>query len=275
MGRNILGLIGRLGRQCKQAFAHQTVLKCSVPKSTFSTFNVMSIKSSNRTDRIHQRLHGLQYVSCRSMCDKQLKETNPHDDHDHDIQRQTSKSSMTTSEILDSALTESQATDMNFPSDLKELKKERNNWHRNQSRHSYRPNIDPQETSVFLFPGQGSQFVGMGKLLLNVPGVKDIYDTASDILGYDLLDVCLKGPRSKLDRTIYCQPAVFVTSLAAVEKLRENHAWVSIRKFKFIIFRDRSLNLKKKMYHRIYYYTQCIHKIRYRLQKKSESVVYS
>ncbi|ESO08719.1 hypothetical protein HELRODRAFT_185364 [Helobdella robusta] len=71
-----------------------------------------------------------------------------------------------------------------------------------------------------LFPGQGSQFVGMGKLLLEYPNVRDIYKLASKILGYDLIEVCLKGPKSLLDKTLYCQPAVVVTSLAAIEKLK-------------------------------------------------------
>uniref|UniRef100_A0A671MQR4 Malonyl-CoA-acyl carrier protein transacylase, mitochondrial n=1 Tax=Sinocyclocheilus anshuiensis TaxID=1608454 RepID=A0A671MQR4_9TELE len=61
----------------------------------------------------------------------------------------------------------------------------------------------PGKASVLLFPGQGSQFV------------------AEKVLGYDLLSLCLNGPEKDLMKTVHCQPAVFVCSLAAVERL--NH----------------------------------------------------
>ncbi|XP_023340412.1 malonyl-CoA-acyl carrier protein transacylase, mitochondrial [Eurytemora carolleeae] len=63
------------------------------------------------------------------------------------------------------------------------------------------------------------QFVGMGQKLLDVPSVKELYNDASQILGYDLLELCLRGPKSTLDETVYCQPATVVSSLAAVELL--------------------------------------------------------
>ncbi|AWO98144.1 putative malonyl-CoA-acyl carrier protein transacylase mitochondrial [Scophthalmus maximus] len=78
---------------------------------------------------------------------------------------------------------------------------------------------DPSGCSVFLFPGQGSQFVGMGRGLLKYPNVKDMFAAAQGILGYDLLSLCLEGPEEELAKTVHCQPAVFVTSLAAVERL--------------------------------------------------------
>ncbi|XP_072014117.1 malonyl-CoA-acyl carrier protein transacylase, mitochondrial-like isoform X2 [Amphiura filiformis] len=83
--------------------------------------------------------------------------------------------------------------------------------------------LDPTDMSVLLFPGQGSQFVGMGEQLLDYPVVKDMYEAASAILGYDLLALCLNGPKEDLDRTVHCQPAVLVTSLAAVEKLKHEN----------------------------------------------------
>ncbi|XP_017682117.1 PREDICTED: malonyl-CoA-acyl carrier protein transacylase, mitochondrial [Lepidothrix coronata] len=79
----------------------------------------------------------------------------------------------------------------------------------------------PREGTVLLFPGQGSQCVGMCRGLLGYPGVRDMFRLAEKVLGYDLLALCLEGPRDALDRTQHCQPAVFVASLAAVEKL--NH----------------------------------------------------
>ncbi|XP_013204275.1 malonyl-CoA-acyl carrier protein transacylase, mitochondrial isoform X3 [Microtus ochrogaster] len=77
----------------------------------------------------------------------------------------------------------------------------------------------PARCSVLLFPGQGSQAVGMGGGLLGFPRVRQLYETAHRVLGYDLLELCLRGPQEDLDRTVHCQPAVFVASLAAVEKL--------------------------------------------------------
>ncbi|VDN99906.1 unnamed protein product [Rodentolepis nana] len=84
-----------------------------------------------------------------------------------------------------------------------------------------RPSQFPIEaTSIFLFPGQGAQFVGMGRNLLKYPGVKEMYETASSMLRTDLLKTCLEGPSDKLRNNIHCQPAIYVTSLAAVKKLQ-------------------------------------------------------
>ncbi|XP_039093146.1 malonyl-CoA-acyl carrier protein transacylase, mitochondrial isoform X3 [Hyaena hyaena] len=77
----------------------------------------------------------------------------------------------------------------------------------------------PGQCSVLLFPGQGSQVVGMGRGLLGYPRVRELYAAARSVLGYDLLELSLHGPQEDLDRTVHCQPAVFVASLAAVEKL--------------------------------------------------------
>lgn len=82
-----------------------------------------------------------------------------------------------------------------------------------------RPRQNPSDRSVLLFPGQGSQFVGMGRGLLKYPNVKEMFNVAQKILGYDLLSLCLQGPEEELLKTVHCQPAVFVTSLAAVERL--------------------------------------------------------
>ncbi len=75
--------------------------------------------------------------------------------------------------------------------------------------------------SVFLFPGQGSQTVGMGLEHYNsVPAAKKLFDEAYDILGYSLIDVCGRGPAEELNTTAISQPAIFVASLAALEVLR-------------------------------------------------------
>lgn len=79
---------------------------------------------------------------------------------------------------------------------------------------------DYKPTSAFLFPGQGAQAVGMGKDSQSVPAAALLFAKANEILGYDLLDLCLNGPKEKLNSTVISQPAIYVTSLAAVEILR-------------------------------------------------------
>ncbi|CAH8494057.1 unnamed protein product [Dicrocoelium dendriticum] len=80
--------------------------------------------------------------------------------------------------------------------------------------------IDIEKSSVFLFPGQGAQFVGMGKDLLDVPKTKHMFQYANETLRTNLLKTCLEGPQSKLNETIHCQPATYIVSLAAVAKLQ-------------------------------------------------------
>ena len=58
----------------------------------------------------------------------------------------------------------------------------------------------------------------MGRKLLDYPNVQDMYDAASEILGFNLLKACLEGPEDFLARTQVQQPAILVSSLAAVEK---------------------------------------------------------
>ena len=73
----------------------------------------------------------------------------------------------------------------------------------------------------FMFPGQGAQAVGMaGPLCAELPAAKALFDKASVILGYDLLAKCVDGPKEELDSTVIAQTAIFVSSLAALEKLK-------------------------------------------------------
>jgi [acyl-carrier-protein] S-malonyltransferase len=67
--------------------------------------------------------------------------------------------------------------------------------------------------SIIVFPGQGSQFVGMGKKFLSVNKVARMFELANDAFKVDLLNMCLNGPQNELDKTSNCQAAVFVTSV--------------------------------------------------------------
>merc|ERR1712032_436132 len=63
----------------------------------------------------------------------------------------------------------------------------------------------------------------MGKMMSSVkdiPAVAEMLSKAKEILGYDVLELCLKGPESKLEETSYCQPAMFIAGMGGVEKLR-------------------------------------------------------
>jgi [acyl-carrier-protein] S-malonyltransferase len=76
--------------------------------------------------------------------------------------------------------------------------------------------------SAFLFPGQGAQEVGMGRDWAGAErAAKELFDKASGVLGYDLAQVCFEGPKDKLDSTVYSQPALFVSALAALEVLKK------------------------------------------------------
>eukprot|EP00972_Heterocapsa_arctica_P078960 11642432-Heterocapsa_arctica.AAC.1 len=74
-----------------------------------------------------------------------------------------------------------------------------------------------------MFPGQGSQYVKMLTDVKDMPAVKDMLEKANKILGYDILDLCLNGPEEKLEQTNYCQPAMYISGLAAVELLRSTN----------------------------------------------------
>lgn len=72
----------------------------------------------------------------------------------------------------------------------------------------------------FVFPGQGSQYVGMGKEIFeNFPEVRDVFRVASDVLGYDVAHLCFSGPKEELNKTFRTQPCILTVSTAVSRAL--------------------------------------------------------
>jgi len=77
--------------------------------------------------------------------------------------------------------------------------------------------------TAFLFPGQGAQYVGMCRDLCDsLPAARALFDRASEVLGFDLAEICFHGPEDRLNATEISQPALYVCSLAAVESLKQS-----------------------------------------------------
>lgn len=75
---------------------------------------------------------------------------------------------------------------------------------------------------AFVFPGQGAQYVGMGKEIVeNYNVANEIFEKASNVLGYDMKKMCFEGPEAELKKTENTQPAILTTSIAIYEVLKE------------------------------------------------------
>lgn len=76
---------------------------------------------------------------------------------------------------------------------------------------------------AFVFPGQGSQIVGMGKdLYERFPVARKIFDEADEALGFSISNMCFEGPEDELKKTFNTQPAILTVSVACYEVLKEH-----------------------------------------------------
>src|SRR5919206_1713944 len=75
---------------------------------------------------------------------------------------------------------------------------------------------------ALVFPGQGSQYVGMGKALYDASAAaRRVFQQADEILGFKLSKLCFEGPADELEDTINAQPAILTVSLACLAAIRE------------------------------------------------------
>ncbi|CAJ1002172.1 ACP S-malonyltransferase [Brevibacillus aydinogluensis] len=75
---------------------------------------------------------------------------------------------------------------------------------------------------AFVFPGQGSQFVGMGRSLAEQSAAaREVFERADEALGFSLSSLCFEGPEEELRLTVNTQPAILTTSVAVLAALRE------------------------------------------------------
>ncbi|MFA6321162.1 MAG: ACP S-malonyltransferase [Candidatus Omnitrophota bacterium] len=83
--------------------------------------------------------------------------------------------------------------------------------------------------TALIFPGQGAQYVGMGKdLYENYPQAKEVFDKAAEILKMDIKKLCFEGPQEELSTTRISQPAILTVSVAALKVLESSSFYSQI-----------------------------------------------
>ncbi|MDD5428999.1 MAG: ACP S-malonyltransferase [Candidatus Omnitrophica bacterium] len=83
--------------------------------------------------------------------------------------------------------------------------------------------------TALIFPGQGAQYVGMGKdLYENFPQAKEVFDKAADILKMDIKKLCFEGPKEELSTTRISQPAILTASIAALKAFESSQFYAQI-----------------------------------------------
>ena len=85
--------------------------------------------------------------------------------------------------------------------------------------------FDESSPIALVFPGQGSQFVGMGQGLHEASATaRRVFEQADDLLGFSLSRLCFHGSAEELEDTVNAQPAILTVSAAALEALKERAA---------------------------------------------------
>lgn len=101
------------------------------------------------------------------------------------------------------------------------MSSERFNPHIAEAYHAESNKDKPSSNTYLYFPGQGTQYVGMGEAAYNkYPQAKAIWDKADKELGYPLSEICFEDPHAQLVRTKYTQPGIFVNSYVNVEMMK-------------------------------------------------------
>ncbi|MBI80243.1 MAG: ACP S-malonyltransferase [Pseudomonadota bacterium] len=79
---------------------------------------------------------------------------------------------------------------------------------------------DKEGRVIYIFPGQGCQYKGMGSDIIEEFSIaREIYDQASDVLGYDMIELSINDPENKLDKTEFTQPALLTHEIACMESM--------------------------------------------------------